>query len=616
MRLQAGGTLRAESFYVRRPADDALLNSLLQGEFCYVLAPRQIGKSSLRTRTEERLEEKGVLCATVDLSNIGSSANAEDWYFGLCSEIWRQLSLTGKLNEWWSAELAPPVLRWSRFLEDKLLAERPERIVIFLDEIDVTLGLQISRDDFFSSIRSLYNARPDKPAFERLTFCLLGVASPDELVTTERITPFNIGCPISLEDFTEPEARAFIPCLSGDELQQTELLAAVLKWTNGHPFQTQRLCMALVDDVPQPFETPTARIKRLVEKIFWQEGGPKDSSLTYAEQRFRKERGDKRFLARAALYRRLLAGEMVREDRADRAQQELRLAGMASTRGGSLQIRNRIFANVFGTEWLSRQEESMNGEPRLISVQKTILARLMETAPLELAGMVTSGEMTADEQSASVDALVQRGWVMVVKDGTGLAFSADGKEQRCQHSLELFRFLLSGMILPTWIGRGDYDSRIDEDFVESLCRVHGVVLQQDDVLDAIKLLKWSPSALRFSVEPNRKPLVDAPLPDEAMLEMARNDFFGQLVQRLWQDYKQSELYSYFMETRGLREIEFQQEIIVKGEDGVRLRRKLRARGSIWRAGEEMGGGFARVSLRLNFPEPWEWPGLFPKQEKA
>ena len=52
----AGGTLRSDApSYVQRPADDELFNQALAGEFCYVLTPRQMGKSSLMIRTARRL---------------------------------------------------------------------------------------------------------------------------------------------------------------------------------------------------------------------------------------------------------------------------------------------------------------------------------------------------------------------------------------------------------------------------------------------------------------------------------------------------------------------------------------------------------------------------------
>jgi hypothetical protein len=47
----AGGTLRpGTASYVTRPTDDELFHMTLAGEFCFVLTPRQMGKSSLMVR--------------------------------------------------------------------------------------------------------------------------------------------------------------------------------------------------------------------------------------------------------------------------------------------------------------------------------------------------------------------------------------------------------------------------------------------------------------------------------------------------------------------------------------------------------------------------------------
>ena len=44
------------------------------------------------------------------------------------------------------------------------------------------------------------------PDLHRITFCLLGVATPSDLIRDTRTTPFNIGRRIELSDFTEDEA--------------------------------------------------------------------------------------------------------------------------------------------------------------------------------------------------------------------------------------------------------------------------------------------------------------------------------------------------------------------------------------------------------------------------
>src|SRR6185436_17375008 len=58
----------------------------------------------------------------------------------------------------------------------------------------------------FAAIRECYNRRSEEPEYGRLTFCLVGVATPADLIRDTRTTPFNIGRRIELRDFTPEEA--------------------------------------------------------------------------------------------------------------------------------------------------------------------------------------------------------------------------------------------------------------------------------------------------------------------------------------------------------------------------------------------------------------------------
>ena len=74
-----GGSLRPNHpTYVTRKADQRLLNYLQQGEYCFVLNSRQMGKSSLRVRTTQQLKTAGVLCANLDVSFITTHSSNDD----------------------------------------------------------------------------------------------------------------------------------------------------------------------------------------------------------------------------------------------------------------------------------------------------------------------------------------------------------------------------------------------------------------------------------------------------------------------------------------------------------------------------------------------------------
>jgi hypothetical protein len=96
-RLAVGGDVQAKggSYIVRQEIDQALYEACQAHEFAYVLACRQIGKSSLKNAIAERLMAEGIRVARLDLNRIGQEAKTpDDWYFNVLDELANHLALS------------------------------------------------------------------------------------------------------------------------------------------------------------------------------------------------------------------------------------------------------------------------------------------------------------------------------------------------------------------------------------------------------------------------------------------------------------------------------------------------------------------------------------------
>lgn len=347
-----GGTLRRDAeCYVEREADRELYEKLTQGQFCYVLTSRQMGKSSLMVRTAMRLREEGANVAVLDLTAIGQNVTPEQWYGGLLSQMAQQFDLEDELIEFWQRHLSlGPLQRWLQTIRQAVLPRRAGAVVMFVDEIDAVLSLPFSTDEFFAGIRELYNFRTEDAELERLTFCLLGVASPSDLIRDTRMTPFNIGARIELRDFTIAEAAPLAAGLRREEPTADELLQRILFWTNGHPYLTQRLCKAVGEDSTI---CNTMGVDVLCDELFFsRRAGEQDDNLLFVRERLLKSEADLAGLL--SLYAQTLDGRRVEDDASNRLVNVLRLSGVVRVENGCLTPRNPIYAQVFSGEWTAK----------------------------------------------------------------------------------------------------------------------------------------------------------------------------------------------------------------------------------------------------------------------
>ena len=372
--FKVGGSLDGNcAFYVARAADQDLYDHLKAGDTCFVFNSRQMGKSSLRVRTMQRLRQEGVVCAVIDPQSRGTTPTEEQWYAGTIKRLIEDLGLAEAVpfSAWWkesSVQALSAVNRFEEFIDKIVLARITAPIVLFVEEVDNLLSLSFDTDGFFGMIRSLHERRSEQPAYERLSFCFLGVATPYDLTRSGDRSAFNIGHAVELSGLGRREAEPLLAGLAGKVDDPATVLEAVLHWSGGQPFLTQKL-LALVsaaDDqgldegvLPRADRPAAELVAAVTQEQIIRNWEAQDLPVHLRTIRDRLLQGDERHRGRLLGMVQLIQEQGAIPADSSREQMQLRLTGLVMPREGQLRFYNPIYAAVFTPDWVRAQLQEL-----------------------------------------------------------------------------------------------------------------------------------------------------------------------------------------------------------------------------------------------------------------
>lgn len=229
--------------YVERPPIESICyETLLQpGALVRIKAPSFMGKTSLITRILSQIKKERYHAVNLSFELADRSThltNLNKFLRWFCLNITRELELPNQLDEYWDEEGMGAKVSCTTYVEDYLLAETNNPLVLCLDDVDLLFPHPEIYEDFFGLLRSWYEKARSRKVWQKLR---LAIAHSTDVYIRLNInqSPFNVGLPIELPEFTEEQVREFasLQGLESDRLgREKQGLMSLMFLVGGHPY--------------------------------------------------------------------------------------------------------------------------------------------------------------------------------------------------------------------------------------------------------------------------------------------------------------------------------------------------------------------------------------------
>lgn len=238
--LPDGSVALASSFYVERPPTEShCYKALLQaGALIRIKAPRQMGKTSLLDRIVAQAAGQNYRTVRLNLLQAETAvfSNLDKFLRWFCSYVSGKLQFPAQLSEYWDEERGS-IVNCTTYFEAHLLEQIDSPLVLALDEVDRVFQSPEISQGFFPMLRSWHEEAKTMESWEKLR--LIVVHSTEDYGPLDiNQSPFNVGLPIELSEFTSEQVADLAQRHQLDWTTQVgaQGLAPLQAMVGGHPY--------------------------------------------------------------------------------------------------------------------------------------------------------------------------------------------------------------------------------------------------------------------------------------------------------------------------------------------------------------------------------------------
>jgi hypothetical protein len=126
---------------------------------------------------------------------------------------------------------------FTSFVEKAILESRAAPVQILFDEVDIIFDFPGSRQNLFSMLRAWHNRRATDPKgrWKNLRLVIAHATDPALWIPDPSQSPFNVGLPITLDDFDFGRVQE-LNRLHGDPLNSETEIQQLMDLVGGHPY--------------------------------------------------------------------------------------------------------------------------------------------------------------------------------------------------------------------------------------------------------------------------------------------------------------------------------------------------------------------------------------------
>ncbi|NEO22702.1 MULTISPECIES: AAA-like domain-containing protein [unclassified Moorena] len=223
-------------FYIERPQDAECYQKISQpGALIRIKAPKLMGKTLLSHRILDYAKSRYYRTVYLNLNELPCH-DLDIFLQSFCVRVAQKLKLPNQLQNYWEDNFFTSEVKCSTYFEEYLLVSSESPLVLCLDNLERVFPHQHVAEGFLTLLRSWHENGQFYDIWKRLRLIVV-YATEVYIDLAINKSPFNVGYPIDLTDFTLNQVQDLAK-FYGLNLS-VNLLHELMSMVGGHPYLLQ-----------------------------------------------------------------------------------------------------------------------------------------------------------------------------------------------------------------------------------------------------------------------------------------------------------------------------------------------------------------------------------------